>query len=360
MASIHDHDAAAEITEPLKSEKHLDRGIKPQHGPRQSITVAAVLPPSMSPLLAENPRCPTRTPRPRGHLIWQAACRIRSRRTSPLRAVSPADGHLRAVRCPRLPRSVEGGEKGPATTVIVGRASFPTTCSSSGEAEGGVGGGAMARFPGARVALRGATQALAATETAGGGSGRGALGRHPEQPHPARVAEAPADPFREPSTTRGGKGKGGGSGGTRAKGDGAAHGVERLVEPAAACIVTHGVAGGRRRGAEGGGGRIEWGRESGIRSFLASMSGLGPSFPRVQRVSFDPKRTKMSRGVGLTQKESPLRVGFYNPTPTTLIYYQVFGWRNISSCTCLFHVTISLKKIFIFQHFCFHGFTQST
>jgi hypothetical protein len=102
--------------------------------------------------------------------------------------------------------------------------------------------------------------------------GRGALGRHPEQPHPARPAEAAADPVPEPSTTRGSEGRGGGSGGlverggARAEGDGAAHGVEQLVEPAAvaaaaaACVVApHGVTGRRRRGAEGVGDRIEWG-----------------------------------------------------------------------------------------------------
>jgi hypothetical protein len=79
--------------------------------------------------------------------------------------------------------------------------------------------------------------------------GRGVLGRHAEQPHPPGPAEAVADPLPEaPSTARGGRGGGEGGGGlvkgggARAEGDGAAHGVEQLVEPAAACIVApHGV-----------------------------------------------------------------------------------------------------------------------
>jgi hypothetical protein len=164
------------------------------------------------------------------------ACRIRSRRTSSLwpARIRRRRGKGPRHHCHRRPR----------------RASLRPARAAARQREAS-GAGRWLGFPGARVALRGSTRALAATETAGGGRGRGALGLRPEQPHPARAAEAPADPLREPSTTRGGEGKGGGSGGAQGKGDGAAHGVEQLVELATACVVTHGVAGRRRRGAEG-------------------------------------------------------------------------------------------------------------
>jgi hypothetical protein len=87
------------------------------------------------------------------------------------------------------------------------------------------------------------------------GRRRGALGRHPQQPHSPRLAEAVADPHPEAHTTcsgyEGGRGGGLVEGGTgRAEGDGAAHGVEELVETAYAggFVAPHGAAvGGERR-----------------------------------------------------------------------------------------------------------------
>jgi len=130
------HHTAAEIVELLKSGKHLDaQNEAPSTAPRQSVAAVSAS------ATGREPPPPHAHPAAAGHRIRQAPCRIRSRRASPLRAGAPAGGHLEAARRGRA-------RPDPVATVITGRASFPATCSSGGEAEGGGRGWAAARVSG--------------------------------------------------------------------------------------------------------------------------------------------------------------------------------------------------------------------